>query len=103
MKYILFIIALLLMVGCSNLAGICPGTEPGQFYLVKNQNFILFSMNYVVELKQIDKGPDKGKLIYLRKAWPSSITEEEKQDEERPKRKPREEEPKEEKREEGGW
>ena len=91
---------MLLVVGCSDWQGICQGTQPGQFYLVENTNFILFHRNHVLELRQIMEGPDKGKMVYVRKAYPASLTREERDS------KPREEEEEkkpEQKVDDGGW
>jgi len=70
MKYLLLLI-LPLLVGCTQLAGICPGNEPGQYFVVKNQRFFFFSMNYVIELRTIKQGSQKGKLYYTGKVWPA--------------------------------
>lgn len=73
MKYIVAALLLLTVLGCSDWQGICQGTQPGQFYLVENTNFILFHRNHVLELRQILEGPDKGKMVYVRKAYPASL------------------------------
>ena len=61
MKYLLTLV-ILCSTSCTQLSGICPGNEPGQYFVVKNQSFLLFNMNYVIELR---------KLYYTGKVWPA--------------------------------